>query len=158
MTNEEQVKSWEDSAFYESGLIAHGCLEKLDSYTREAIERYGRYLLDKQLKSIQDGFKGCCYACEPVALLNIDLEKQLNSIYEDGTAEHNAAVELRQKLAQSLFENDKLKAIAKKLYGVALHVYEVAKYDPVVIIGPSLFDETHKAIEEYEQTNDIREI
>lgn len=35
----------EEAAFYESGLSAHGCLEKLDSYTRQAILRYGRYLL-----------------------------------------------------------------------------------------------------------------
>jgi len=158
MTNEEQIKSWEDSAFYESGLVAHGCLEKLDSYTREAIERYGRYLLDIQLKSIQEGFKGCCYACETVALLNIDLEKQLKCIGEDGTEEHNAAVELRQKLAQSLLENEKLKTIAKKLYGVALHIYELAKHNAVVIIGPSLFHETYRTIKEYEQTDDIREI
>jgi hypothetical protein len=35
----------EEAAFYESGLSAHGCLEHLDNYTRQAIIRYGRYLL-----------------------------------------------------------------------------------------------------------------
>jgi hypothetical protein len=46
---EEQLTLMEEVAFYESGLSAHGCLEKLDSYTKEAIKRYGRYLL-KNLK------------------------------------------------------------------------------------------------------------
>jgi hypothetical protein len=44
----EQLKTAEDWAFYESGLSAHGCLEKLDSYTKKSIERYGRCLLNHQ--------------------------------------------------------------------------------------------------------------
>ena len=47
------LKDLEDYAFYESGLSAHGCLEKIDSYAREAIKRYGRILLKKQ-KEIDD--------------------------------------------------------------------------------------------------------
>ena len=35
----------EQFAFYESGLIAHGCLENLDEYMLESIQRYGRILL-----------------------------------------------------------------------------------------------------------------
>ena len=42
---EEQLVLLEEYAFYESGLCAHGCLEALDDYTREAIKRYGRCLL-----------------------------------------------------------------------------------------------------------------
>jgi hypothetical protein len=42
------LEDWEDYAFYESGLSAHSCLEKLDDYTRKAITRYGRILLKKQ--------------------------------------------------------------------------------------------------------------
>ena len=42
---EEELVILEDAAFYESGLVAHGCLENLDFYTREAIQRYGRILL-----------------------------------------------------------------------------------------------------------------
>jgi hypothetical protein len=130
----EQLEEW---AFYESGLSADGCLEKLDPYAREAIKRYGRCLLKKE---------------------NIDLKQQLRDIEEDGTEEHNAAIELRQKLAQSLLENEKVKLIAKKLYGVVLHVYEIAKQNSVVVIGPSLFDEAYSVIKDYEQCNDIREI
>lgn len=51
--NQEQI---EDYAFYESGLSAHGCLEKLDSYARECIIRYGRILLNMKNKNYtQDG-------------------------------------------------------------------------------------------------------
>ena len=41
-------KDLEEWAFYESGLVAHGCLENIDEYMREAITRYGRLLLSKQ--------------------------------------------------------------------------------------------------------------
>jgi hypothetical protein len=40
----------EECAFIESGLVAHGCFEKLDSYTKKAIINYGRYLLKHQNK------------------------------------------------------------------------------------------------------------
>lgn len=71
----------EDAAFYESGLSAHGCLEKLDNYTISAISKYGRLLLDMQEDQIISGFKGCCYACEPVGMLNKDLSKVIDCFY-----------------------------------------------------------------------------
>ena len=46
--NQKQLEELEEQAFYESGLSADGCLNKLDSYVREAILRYGRYLLTNQ--------------------------------------------------------------------------------------------------------------
>jgi hypothetical protein len=49
---EEQLEELEECAFYESGLCAHGCLETLDDYTREAIKRYGRYLLKNLTNNI----------------------------------------------------------------------------------------------------------
>jgi hypothetical protein len=42
------LEDLEDYAFYESGLSAHGCLNKLDSYDLTAIKKYGRILLEKQ--------------------------------------------------------------------------------------------------------------
>lgn len=42
---EEILKPLEAHAFYESGLSAHGCLEKLDDYAVKAVKRYGRILL-----------------------------------------------------------------------------------------------------------------
>jgi hypothetical protein len=163
---EEQLSIIEESAFYESGLSAHGCLEKLDSYTLEAIEKYGRYLLQNQkeindykngffliddnptkikchtipfverivhkaasleiendlleqrLKDIKEGFEGCCYACEPVGILNQQLEE-----------------------------------IARKLYGVVLHLNAVAQDKSIVVVGESLYNETKDAIKMYEEYN-----
>jgi len=143
----------EEYAFYESGLSADGCLEKLDSYTVEAIERYGRLLLKKQKENILEGFQGCCYACEPVGILNQKLEEQLRIIGEDGTEEHNNAVELRIKLTEVLVQNDELKKLARKLYGTVLHVYALAKEDPLVLIGPMLYKEAAEGAKEYEEFN-----
>jgi hypothetical protein len=47
---EEELKFLEDCAFYESGLSSHGCLEKLDDFIKEAITRYGRYLVKNVLE------------------------------------------------------------------------------------------------------------
>ena len=60
--------------------------------------------LKQRLRDIKEGFEGCCYACEPVGILNQELEAQLKCIQEDGTEEHNAAIELRVKLAEALLE------------------------------------------------------
>ncbi len=74
------VEDLEEYAFYESGLSANGCLEKLDNYAREAITRYGRILLIKQKERFIEGFEGCCYACEPVGILNQELEKKISEL------------------------------------------------------------------------------
>jgi hypothetical protein len=76
-TNLVTIEDLEDYAFYESGLSAHGCLENLDQYTKEAITRYGRILLTKQKERYIAGFQGCCYACEPVGILNQELERKI---------------------------------------------------------------------------------
>ena len=63
----------EDYAFYQSGLSADGCLEKLDDYTRKAIKRYGEILLEKQkAKAIKQAMKllqreGLYPSSEPIA-------------------------------------------------------------------------------------------
>ncbi len=51
--NKLTLEDLEDYAFYQSGLSAHGCLQKFDLYALEAIKRYGRILLKKQ-KEIDD--------------------------------------------------------------------------------------------------------
>ena len=55
MHNKQQIEDLEEHAFYESGLSAHGCLEKLDTYAKQAIQRYGRILIDSLLN--QEGQK-----------------------------------------------------------------------------------------------------
>jgi len=152
MTNTMNLEQLEEFAFYESGLSADGCLEKLDSYTIEAIERYGRILVEKQKENFIEGFQGCCYTCEPVGMLNQQLEAQLKAIGEDGTEEHNNAVELRMKLAEALVENDHWKNVARKLYGVVLHLQQVSKSSCVVVVGSGLYSEAIHAIKEYEET------
>jgi hypothetical protein len=58
---------------------------------------------------------------------------------------------------QSILWEDQ-EEVTKRLYGVALHVYELAKHNPVVVVGPSLFQEIHDVVKRYEQIHDIREI
>lgn len=57
--NQLTTSELEDYAFYESGLSAHGCLEKLDDFTKTAIKQYGQILLkNSQLNEVADS------ACE----------------------------------------------------------------------------------------------
>ena len=112
MMNQKQI---EEFAFYESGLSADGCLQKLDSYTIEAIERYGKILVEKQKENFVNGFQGSCYCCEPVGMLN-----------------------------------QKLEEIARRLYGVVLHLQEVSKTNMLVVVGPNFYSESVNAIKMYE--------
>jgi hypothetical protein len=48
-----EIDLWEEHAFYESGLSADGCFDKLDDYAIAAIKRYGRLLLKYQSRHIQ---------------------------------------------------------------------------------------------------------
>lgn len=41
------MTSNEEYAFYQSGLVAHGCLENIDEYMNGAIIRYGRLLMER---------------------------------------------------------------------------------------------------------------
>jgi hypothetical protein len=118
MTTAMSQKQLEEFAFYESGLSADGCLQKLDSYTIEAIERYGRILVEKQKQNFIEGFQGSCYCCEPVGILN-----------------------------------QKLEEVARKLYGVVLHVQEVSKKSSIVVVGSGLYSEAVNAIKMYEEYN-----
>lgn len=108
--------------------------------------------LKQKLKDIKEGFEGCCYACEPVGMLNQELEAQLKCIEEDGTEEHNAAIELRNKLVGSRLEIDEWKKVARQLYSVALHLQAVANGRcNIVVVGPGLYSEAVDAIEQYEK-------
>lgn len=73
----------EEVAFYESGLSAHGCLEKLDNYTRQAILRYGRYLLKESRLGEHEQFLEEVH--ERLKALNERIEirtELLNKLYE----------------------------------------------------------------------------
>jgi hypothetical protein len=112
--------------------------------------------LTQRLKDIKEGFEGCCYACEPVGMLNQELEAQLKCIEEDGTEEHNAAVDLRNKLVGSRMKTDEWKKVARQLYSVALHLQAVANNrNNIVVVGPGLYSEAVDAIKEYENLENL---
>ena len=48
----DQLDSMEEHALYESGLVADGCLNRLDEYAKQSITRYGRILLKSQKERI----------------------------------------------------------------------------------------------------------
>lgn len=48
----DQLASMEEHAFYESGLVADGCLDRLDDYAKQSITRYGRIILNSQKERI----------------------------------------------------------------------------------------------------------
>lgn len=77
----------------------------------------------QKLTDIKEGFEGCCYACEPVGMLNQELEA----------------------------ENKKWKHAARKLYSVVLHLEAIAKDRAVAVIGDGLYSESVDAIKAYEE-------
>jgi hypothetical protein len=52
--DESVIKSWEEHAFYESGLCSHGCIEKFGDFEYAALEKYGRMLLKFQESYFKD--------------------------------------------------------------------------------------------------------
>lgn len=47
----------EEGAFYQSGLIASGCLELIDEYMNQSIIRYGRILQKLKEDEVIEAFK-----------------------------------------------------------------------------------------------------
>ena len=147
---DELAKAQTEIAYLREDLrLADGyfisCSNKLLAAEKEVDE------LKQRLKDIKEGFEGCCYACEPVGMLNQELEAQLKAIEEDGTLEHNAAFDLRMKLVETQLETDQWKKVARQLYGAVLHLQEVAKSSALVVVGPGLYSEAVESIKEYER-------
>ncbi len=44
-----------DDFIYESGLIAQGCWDELDDYAKQAIERYGKLILEECIQICEQG-------------------------------------------------------------------------------------------------------
>ena len=152
--NEEELKKEIDDLkedLRDADMYYINCSSKLLAAEKEVDE------LKQRLKDIKEGFEGCCYACEPVGMLNQKLEADLKAIYEDGTEEHNAAFELRTKLAQSRLETDEWKRVARQLYSVALHLQAVANSRcNIIVVGPGLYSEAVDSIKEYERLQNDR--
>jgi hypothetical protein len=111
--------------------------------------------LKQTIQNIKDGFEGCCYSCEPVGRLNVELQSQLKAIEEDGTEEHNAAISLRSKLSKSRLEIDEWKKVAKQLYSVALHLQAVSNSKNNIVVGPGLYSEAVDSIKQYEKLENL---
>jgi hypothetical protein len=94
----------EEYAFYESGLSAHGCLEKLDQYTLDAITEYGRIIQRMHLEKIKSGFQGCCYACEVVGITNQELEAKIKKM-EDSIEKLGQTIQIIDELIK-LYKKD----------------------------------------------------
>ena len=118
--------------------------------------------LKRRIKDIKSGFEGCCYACEPVALLNIGLEariKELESCDVDLLKSQITSLHYVLSKTEALMFNERQKKqdsenVAKKLYGVVLHVLAVARDSKILVIGPGLYSEAVDAKVEYERLSD----
>ncbi len=106
--------------------------------------------LKQDLKAIDEIYIKLVQQLAATEVEKENLEEQLEAIEEDGTEEHNAAFDLRCKLAEALVEKDQWKDVAKKLYGVVLHLQEVSQKSSVVVVGPGLYSEAVNAVKMYE--------
>ena len=163
-------EDFEEHAFYESGLSAHGCLENLDSYARTAIEKYGRILLQNQKQShdeeikkykqhLADASDDYIKILSDYAKLDDEtrteiqnLEAQLKAIEEQSTLLEKELADTDLARSQITLLYCKWREIAKKLYSVTLHVEELAKSRcNIIVVGPGLYSEAVNSIKEYEE-------
>ena len=107
--------------------------------------------LKQDLKAIDEIYIKLVQQLAAAEVEKENLEEQLEAIEEDGTEEHNAAFDLRCKLAEALVEKDQWKEVAKKLYSVVLHLQEVSQKSSVVVVGPGLRSEAIVAVKMYEK-------
>jgi len=180
-------EDFEEHAFYESGLSAHGCLENLDSYARTAIEKYGKILLQNQKQSHDEEIKKykqhLADASDHYIKILSDytklddetrveiqtLEAQLKTIEEELadtdllrsqiTSLHSILSKTNALWRQSEERETKWKEISDKLYSVALHVEELAKSRcNIIVVGPGLYSEAVNSIKEYEELEKNNEL
>ena len=107
--------------------------------------------LNQDLKAIDEIYIKLVQQLAATEVEKENLEEQLEAIEEDGTEEHNAAFDLRCRLAEALVEKDQWKDVAKKLYSVVLHLQEVSQKSSVVVVGPGLRSEAIVAVKMYEK-------
>jgi len=118
--------------------------------------------LKQRIVDLKSGFEGCCYACEPVALLNVELEtriKELESCDVDVMKSQVTSLYSILSKTDALWHTEQEKKenwenVAKKLYGVVLHIIAVAQDSKILVIGPGLYSEAVDAKVEYERLTD----
>ena len=72
-----------DDLMYQSGLTADGCWDEMDSYDKEAIERFGMLIVQDCIKELEisrrcDPYTGNLYDCE----YNTCIDDQINVLKE----------------------------------------------------------------------------
>jgi len=78
LTNDEQA------AFYQSGLIASGCLENIDDYMMESIVRYGKLIkIEKKVNPV-NAVGALCKMMHDKGLREFKVDVGLNSGELDG--------------------------------------------------------------------------
>ena len=81
----------------------------------------------------------------------------MNNAFEQTTSNLNRLADKVVKLTDEkiLLEQqlNQLEKLSRKLYGTVLHVYALAKEDPVVVVGPELYKEAAEGAKEYEEYN-----
>jgi hypothetical protein len=115
--------------------------------------------LKQRIVDLKSGFEGCCYACEPVALLNVELEtriKELESCDVDVVNSQVTSLYSILSKTEALWhkeeeEKQNWENVAEKLYGVVLHLLAVAQDSNILVVGPGLFSEATDARVEYEK-------
>ncbi len=100
--NEEHIKQLEENAFYESGLSSHGCLEKLDDFSKEAIKTYGRHLLKNYNCQLQEMFKMQVKLVGSLELDKIELKEKLNAAIELADTYHKGYIAIIDSKIETL--------------------------------------------------------
>ena len=112
------ITDLEESAFYESGLSAHGCIDKLDDYDKKSIKRYGMILFKAAYKDAT-AFK----AYKGYTALMLDTKKVGDELQE--IKERCEKLEKAMKYSPSgeswIELNEELKDTKKKLRSVICH-------------------------------------
>ena len=115
--------------------------------------------LKQRIVDLKSGFEGCCYACEPVALLNVELEtriKELESCDVDVVNSQVTSLYSILSKTEALWhkeeeEKQNWENVAEKLYGVVLHLLAVAQDSNILAVGPGLFSEATDARVDYQK-------
>lgn len=118
--------------------------------------------LKQRIVELKSGFEGCCYACEPVALLNIELEAQVKEsescdvdlLKSQIASLHSVLSKNEEQMFNEQEEKQEIKKVAEKLYGVVLHLLAIAQDSKILVIGPGLYSEAVDAKVEYERLSD----
>ena len=116
------------------------------------MSEYELYLEDKLLKA-QEEIKNLKKEVETKENRVIELEHYNDLDFQNQVTSLNSILSKTDMLWWECQENERrLKEVSVKLYGVVLHLVEVAKSsNNIILVGPGLYSEAVEAIQEYEK-------